>query len=109
VASSSQVIKEITIAAFTGRGPGCEPGLRTAISAAVGEHAGLDIERALKRGTGEAASTRGNSVRGLRPGGVALLVGATDNNRTAVSAAHPHQHRKMGEAGTSRTCSSPVA
>src|SRR5213079_3154162 len=87
----SKLSKEITLAAKTGGGdPNSNPRLRSAIQAARAQSMPNDnIERAIKRGTGEAndASQIEEIIyEGYAPGGVALIVEtATDNkNRTAA-------------------------
>ena len=104
----SKYIKEITIAARMGGGDQeINPRLRTAIAAAksVNMPAG-NIERAVKRGTGEieGANYEEAQYEGYGPGGVALLVEiATDNrNRTAGDIRHIFTKNggSLGEAGS---------
>ena len=90
----SKYIKEITIAARHGGGDiEANPRLRTAVNAAkaVNMPAG-NIERAIKRGTGEIDGVHYDEMQyeGYANGGVALLVEvATDNrNRTAGDIRH---------------------
>src|SRR5438477_6476453 len=87
----SKLSKEITLAAKTGGGdPNSNPRLRSAIQAARAQSMPNDnIERAIKRGTGEASDASQIEeiiYEGYAPGGVALIVEtATDNkNRTAA-------------------------
>ena len=87
----SKLSKEITIAAKTGGGdPGGNPRLRSAIQAARSQSMPNDnIERAIKRGTGEGnEATHFEEIvyEGYGPAGVAVIVeAATDNkNRTAA-------------------------
>src|SRR6266702_8224112 len=87
----SKLSKEITIAAKTGSGdPGGNPRLRSAIQAARAQRMPNDnIERAIKRGTGEGVDAQQFDeivYEGYAPGGVAVIVeAATDNkNRTAA-------------------------
>jgi YebC/PmpR family DNA-binding regulatory protein len=87
----SKLSKEISIAAKTGGGdPTANPRLRSAIQAARNQSMPNDnIERAVKRGTGEgseAAQFDEIVYEGYAPGGVAVIVeAATDNkNRTAA-------------------------
>jgi YebC/PmpR family DNA-binding regulatory protein len=87
----SKLSKEISIAAKTGGGdPTANPRLRSAIQAARNQSMPNDnIERAVKRGTGEgseAAHFDEIVYEGYAPGGVAVIVeAATDNkNRTAA-------------------------
>ncbi len=86
----SKLIKEITVAARLGGGdPDGNPRLRTAISAAKAENMPKDnIERAIKKGTGEleGVSYEEASYEGYGPGGVAVLVDClTDNKNRAVA------------------------
>jgi YebC/PmpR family DNA-binding regulatory protein len=87
----SKLSKEITIAAKAGGGdPTANPRLRSAIQTARSQSMPNDnIERAIKRGTGEgseAAHFDEIIYEGYAPGGVAVIVeAATDNkNRTAA-------------------------
>src|SRR5262252_6606797 len=103
----SKLIKEITIAARHGGGdPAGNPRLRTAIEAAKAENMpGSNIERAVKRGTGEleGVSYEEMTYEGYGPGGIAILVDiATDNrNRTAGEIRHVFSKGggNMAEAG----------
>lgn len=86
----SKLIKEITVAAKMGGGDEeSNPRLRTAILKAKGANMPKDnIERAIKKGTGELGDSEyfELSYEGYGPNGVAILVEAlTDNkNRTAA-------------------------
>ena len=87
----SKLSKEISIAAKTGGGdPNGNPRLRSAVQAARAQSMPNDnIERAIKRGTGEGnEATHFDEIvyEGYAPGGVAVIVeAATDNkNRTAA-------------------------
>lgn len=87
----SKLSKEITLAAKSGGGdPNGNPRLRSAILAARAQSMPNDnIERAIKRGTGEgkdAAQFEEIVYEGYGPGGVAIIVeAATDNkNRTGA-------------------------
>src|SRR3989338_5647041 len=85
----TKVIKEITVAAKSGGGnPDTNPRLRTAISTAKESNMPQDnIDRAIKKGTGELPGTVYEEVNyeGYGPQGVAIYVQClTDNkNRTA--------------------------
>ena len=86
----SKFLKEITVAARTGGGdPGNNSRLRGAIDRARSDNMPLDtIQRAIKKGMGELeGSTYEDMVlEGYGPGGVAILVeGSTDNRNRAVS------------------------
>jgi YebC/PmpR family DNA-binding regulatory protein len=86
----SKLAKEISVAAKHGGGdPGFNPRLRTVLMKAKAVNMPADnIERAIKKGTGELEGVNYEEVtyEGYAPGGVALLVDAlTDNkNRTAA-------------------------
>jgi len=83
-AAFTKVIREITIAARQGGGdPGGNARLRTAIEAAKAENMPLDnIERAIKKGTGELEGVQYDEVsyEGYGPGGAAILIEATTDN-----------------------------
>lgn len=77
--------KEITIAARLGGGdPGFNPRLRLAIDKAKAENMPREnIERAIKKGTGELEgyNLEEMKVEGYGPGGVAILLDVTTDNR----------------------------
>ncbi|CAN2040674.1 putative transcriptional regulator YebC [Candidatus Magnetomoraceae bacterium gMMP-15] len=86
----TRLIKEITIAARMGGGdPTGNPRLRSAVQAAKSENMPKDnIERAIKKGTGELEGVSYEEVvyEGYGPGGVAILVESlTDNKNRAVA------------------------
>ncbi|MFC1811490.1 YebC/PmpR family DNA-binding transcriptional regulator [Thermodesulfobacteriota bacterium] len=86
----SKLIKEVTVAARTGGGdPAANPRLRTAIQAAKNENMPKDnIERAIKKGTGEleGVNYEESVYEGYGPGGAAILVESlTDNKNRAVA------------------------
>jgi YebC/PmpR family DNA-binding regulatory protein len=86
----TKLIREMTIAARLGGGdPGANPRLRTAVDKAKASNMPSDnITRAIKKGTGELeGSTYEDMVlEGYGPGGVAILVeGSTDNRNRTVS------------------------
>jgi YebC/PmpR family DNA-binding regulatory protein len=103
----SKLIKEVTISARQGGGdPAGNPRLRTAIDAAKAENMpNANIERAIKRGTGEieGVSYEESSYEGYGPGGVALLVEVATDNRNRTTGEVRHLFTKhggnMGEAG----------
>jgi YebC/PmpR family DNA-binding regulatory protein len=80
----TRLIREITIAAKQGGGdPAGNARLRTAIDAAKAENMPLDnIERAIKKGTGELEGVVYEEVtyEGYGPGGAAILIHATTDN-----------------------------
>jgi YebC/PmpR family DNA-binding regulatory protein len=86
----TKLIREMTIAARIGGGdPDANPRLRTAVDKAKGSNMPADnITRAIKKGTGELeGSTYEDMIlEGYGPGGVAILVeGTTDNRNRTVS------------------------
>ncbi|MBN2060904.1 MAG: YebC/PmpR family DNA-binding transcriptional regulator [Deltaproteobacteria bacterium] len=100
----TKLIKEITVAARLGGGdPDGNPRLRTAIYAAKAENMPKDnIERAIKKGTGEleGVSYEEISYEGYGPGGVALLVEClTDNKKRTVADLKHIMDRHGGNLG----------
>ncbi len=103
----TKIIKEISVAAKLGGGdPAANPRLRTAIDKAKGENMPKDnIERAIKKGTGEMEGVNYEEItyEGYGPGGVAVLVEVmTDNrNRTVseVRSIFTKCNGNMGETG----------
>jgi YebC/PmpR family DNA-binding regulatory protein len=86
----TKLIREMTIAARIGGGDlGSNPRLRTAVDKAKGANMPADnITRAIKKGTGELEGTTYEDLQleGYGPGGVAILVeGTTDNRNRTVS------------------------
>ena len=86
----TKLIKEITVAARMGGGDiNANPRLRSAIQAAKAENMPKDnIERAIKKGTGEleGVNYEESVYEGYGPGGAAILVESlTDNKNRAVS------------------------
>ncbi len=90
----TKLIREITVAAKQGGGdPNGNPRLRTAIDTAKNASMPKDnIDRAIKKGTGELAGVEYHEVlyEAFAPGGVALMIQAlTDNaNRTVAEVRH---------------------
>lgn len=103
----SKLIKEITVAARMGGGdPNGNPRLRSAILAAKAENMPKEnIERAIKKGTGElpGVAYEEASFEGYGPGGVAVLIEALMDNRKRAVADIRHIFSKnagnLGEAG----------
>jgi len=103
----SKLIKEITVAARMGGGdPEANSRLRTAINAArTANMPKENVERAIKRGTGEIAGAAYEEVvyEGYGPGGVALIMEVlTDNkNRTVAEVRHVFDKYdgNLGETG----------
>lgn len=86
----TKIIREMSIAARIGGGdPASNPRLRTAVDKAKAVNMPADnIKRAIQKGTGEleGASYEDITLEGYGPGGVALLVeGTTDNRNRTVS------------------------
>jgi YebC/PmpR family DNA-binding regulatory protein len=105
----SKLSKEISIAAKTGGGdPNANPRLRSAMQAARDQSMPNDnIERAVKRGTGEGSETTHFDeivYEGYGPAGVAVIVeAATDNkNRTAaeIRSIFTKNNGNLGSAGS---------
>ncbi|HET9363983.1 MAG TPA: YebC/PmpR family DNA-binding transcriptional regulator [Candidatus Angelobacter sp.] len=103
----TRLIKEITMAAKSGGDPEGNPRLRTAIAAAKAENMPADnIKRAVQRGTGElpGATYEEITFEGYGPGGVAILVEVTTDNRNRTVSEIRHAFTKgggnMGEAGS---------
>jgi YebC/PmpR family DNA-binding regulatory protein len=104
----SKLSKEITVAAKLGGGnPSANPRLRAAIQAARVQSMPIEnIDRAVKRGTGEAGSQPVEEIiyEGYASGGVALVVeAATDNkNRTAADlrSIFAKNHGNLGGPGS---------
>ncbi|HDG96766.1 MAG: YebC/PmpR family DNA-binding transcriptional regulator [Deltaproteobacteria bacterium] len=103
----TKLIREITVAArLGGSDPSGNPRLRAAIAAAKAENMPKEnIERAIKKGTGEleGAAYEEASYEGYGPGGVAVLVDClTDNrNRTVAEVKHLFERHggSLGEPG----------
>ncbi|HZR83183.1 MAG TPA: YebC/PmpR family DNA-binding transcriptional regulator [Candidatus Binatia bacterium] len=104
----TKLIKEITVAARLGGSgdPNFNPRLRTAVLAAKAASMPNDnIERAIKKGTGEAdgATYEDVTYEGYGPGGVAVIVQALTDNRNRTVADVRRLFTKfggnLGEAG----------
>ncbi|HXV60825.1 MAG TPA: YebC/PmpR family DNA-binding transcriptional regulator [Vicinamibacteria bacterium] len=102
------IIKEITVAARIGGGdPSFNPRLRLAVDKAKAENMPKDnIERAIKKGTGELEGYSLEEVQyeGYGPGGVAVLIEATTDNRNRTVGEVRHLFSKyggnLGESGS---------
>lgn len=96
----TKVIKEITVAARIGGGDLlANPRLRAAISNAKAENMPKDnIERAIKKGTGELEGVNYEEIiyEGYGPGGVAILVETITDNRQRTVADIRHLFSKKG-------------
>ena len=103
----TKLIKEITVAARGGGGdPTANPRLRTAIQAAKDANMPSDnIERAIKKGTGELPGVKYEefTYEGYGPNGVALLVETLSDNKNRTTADIRHiftrYNGRLGEAG----------
>jgi YebC/PmpR family DNA-binding regulatory protein len=106
--SWTKVIREITVAARSGGGdPGGNPRLRTAIDAAKAVNMpGENIDRAIKKGTGELEGSVYEELtyEGYGPGGAAIFIEVTtDNpNRTVAEIRHAFS-RNGGNLGASNS------
>jgi YebC/PmpR family DNA-binding regulatory protein len=103
----TRIIREISMAAKSGGDPETNPRLRTAVLAAKAENMPADnIKRAIQRGTGElpGVSYEEAIFEGYGPGGVALLVDVSTDNRNRTVSDIRHIFTKnggnMGEAGS---------
>ncbi len=96
----TRLLKEITVAARLGGGdPNGNARLRVAMQDARGSNVPSDnIERAIKRGTGEleGVSYEELSYEGYGPGGVAILVETVTDNKNRTVAEVRHQFSKHG-------------
>lgn len=95
----TRVIKEITIAARSGGDPDGNPRLRSAIAAAKAENMPAEnIKRAIQRGTGELPGTTYEEIsfEGYGPGGVAIIVECTTDNRNRAVSEIRHTFAKGG-------------
>ena len=106
----TKFIKEISIAARMGGGdPNSNPRLRTVIIKARAANMPKDnIERAIKKGTGEDGATSYEELvyEGYAPGGVAVLVEVlTDNHNRAAADVRNIFTKSGGNLGTSGSVS----
>lgn len=96
----TKLLKAITVAAQQGGGdPAMNFSLRLAVEKAKAGNVPKDnIEKAIKRGTGELAGEAIEEVlyEGYGPGGVALLVHCTTDNRNRTVAEVKHAFSKYG-------------
>ncbi|WP_288621199.1 YebC/PmpR family DNA-binding transcriptional regulator [uncultured Treponema sp.] len=106
----TKFIKEISIAAKMGGGdPNSNPRLRTAVLKARAASMPKDnIERAIKKGTGELGATSYEELvyEGYAPGGIAVLVDVlTDNKNRAAANVRNYFTKNGGNLGTSGSVS----
>ncbi len=103
----TKYIREITVSARLGGGdPAMNPRLRAAIERAKAENMPTEnIERAIKKGTGELEGTKYEeySYEGYGPGGTAILVEVMTDNKNRCAAEIRHIFSKhngsLGESG----------
>ena len=106
----TKIIREMSIAARLGGGdPGSNPRLRTAVDKAKSVNMPADnIKRAIQKGTGELEGTTYEeiTIEGYGPGGVAILVeGTTDNRNRTVSEIRHVFTKNGGNLGTAGSVS----
>ena len=96
----TRLIKEITVAAKIGGGDiSCNPRLRLAVDKAYENNMPKDnVERAIKRGTGDLEGVRYEELRyeGYGPAGVAVMVECLSDNKTRTVADVRHAFSKHG-------------
>lgn len=95
----TRLIREITISARTGGDPEGNPRLRTAVSAAKSANMPNDnINRAIKKGTGEIAGVTIEEIvyEGYGPLGVAVLAETATDNRNRTTSELRHIFSKHG-------------
>lgn len=96
----TRVIKELQIAArLGGSDPGGNPRLRTAIQSAKDVNMPKDtMERAIKKGAGELEGAAFEEIlyEGYAPGGVAVMVEVTTDNRNRAASEIRHTFTKYG-------------
>src|SRR3954462_15450617 len=95
----TRIIKEISIAARSGGDPDKNPRLRKAVADAKAENMPADnIKRAIQRGTGELPGVNYEEItfEGYGPGGVALIVDVTTDNRNRTVSDIRHMFGKHG-------------
>jgi YebC/PmpR family DNA-binding regulatory protein len=98
----TKIIKEISVAArISGGDPDSNPRLRTAILAAKAENMPADnIKRAIQKGTGELPGTIIEEAiyEAYGPGGAAMIVEVTTDNKNRTTAEIRHMFSKHGGA-----------
>lgn len=96
----TKLIREITVAARSGGGDSdSNPALRAAVDKALAANMTKDtVDRAIKRGTGELEGVNYEEIsyEGYAPGGVAVLVECTTDNRKRTVSEVRHVFNKYG-------------
>jgi len=96
----TRILKEMTVAARLGGGdPAGNPRLRAAVAEAKANNMPKDnIERAIKRGTGELEGTTYEEItyEGYGPGGVAIIVETLTDNTNRTTPEIRHMFEKHG-------------
>ncbi|HUN86154.1 MAG TPA: YebC/PmpR family DNA-binding transcriptional regulator [Terracidiphilus sp.] len=105
----TRLLKEIAVAAKGGGNPDTNARLRTAVLAAKAENMPQEnIKRAIQRGTGELEGLTYEEItfEGYGPGGVAIIVEVTTDNRNRTVSEIRHTFSKnggnLGESGSVR-------
>ncbi|CAO5682854.1 MAG: putative transcriptional regulatory protein [Holosporales bacterium] len=101
----ARLAREIMVAAKSGTDANSNPRLRAALAAARGANMPKDnVERAIKKATGEAANTVFEEIRyeGYGPNGIAIVVEAlTDNRNRTASEIRSYFSKNGGSLGES--------
>jgi YebC/PmpR family DNA-binding regulatory protein len=95
----TKLIREITVAARNGGDPSSNARLRLAMDKALSANMSKDtIERAVKRGSGEAGGAQLEEIRyeGYGPGGIAIMVDCMTDNRVRTVGEVRHAFSKEG-------------
>lgn len=95
----SKLAKEITLAAKSGGDPASNPSLRTLIQKAKSINMpGDNIDKAIKKGTGELASEAIEEItyEGYAAGGIGLVVNVLTDNKNRAAAEIGHIFRRNG-------------
>jgi YebC/PmpR family DNA-binding regulatory protein len=95
----TQLIRELVIAAKGGGDPASNPRLRLAVEKARGQNMPkANIDKAIKRGTGELEGVNYDEIRyeGYGPGGTAVIVDTLTDNRNRTVGEVRHLFAKCG-------------
>ena len=102
----AKIARQIEVSAKSGGDIDSNPTLRTAVAKARAARMTNDaIDRAIKRGTGEAGAETYESItyEGYAPGGVALLIDVLTDNRNRTGAEVRSVFTKMGGSTTAES------